>query len=129
MKRIKPKDVAKQFLATGLEPATRGMQGTRSQFTSFDFSCIPTKNLIPTCACGIGVMLPIRVGGITGTDFSAAKEILGCSMEYLRQFSRGFDGAEPLSVPDLQETEAYLDGVDSHLETLKAIGVLTEAND
>lgn len=130
--RIKPKEVTDKFLATGLEPAAGAMQGVRCKSSIYDYISSPIEDYMPTCACGIGVLLPVHYGGIRGGDFSRASFILGIDSEYLIYFARGFDGKslEPLTEyleVATKQVKAYLDGINSHLETLKVLGHLAVA--
>lgn len=127
MKRIKAETVAKRFLKTGLTPTTGTMQGELAA-GEYVGSCWISGKV--NCACGLGVLLPVDRDGIDGCNFDLVVDKLGVTNAYAENFACGFDGesfGSSVLYPETEETvQAYLDGIDAHLETLRALKALTK---
>lgn len=131
MKRINPKEVAEAFKQKNLLPAVGCMQGDFLTDHSFCGTSLAIKKV--TCACGLGVLLPINNKGIEGCKYKSAADAIGTSINYAKAFAAGFDGCTYDTVCDNsshsnERAAGFLDGLNAHLETLKTLGLLTEGD-
>ncbi len=118
MKRLNPKAVARAYVKENLTPMPHIF--------------VPIKHAADVSAkscCGMGAFATEAKVEFSSSYVRTMHDNFGLSSEYITGFTHGFDGREPHTEIRRNATEyvtGFVDGVESHVESLKAVGLLTE---